>query len=260
MPIDGTIGRMELALALIAGSFIGSVLGFIGAGGAMLTVPILIYLFDFTPVHATTAALLVVFLAAAFGLIPKFKAGDVQVRIALSIWALGLVTNLGGAILAKHLSDTFIITGFAIILVLAGLSMLRAPIQNKEEKKIPLIVLVGISLVIGSMTGIFGIGGGFLAIPVLVIFFHTPQIKAAGTSLFIIAINCFTSFIGRQSLWREIDWKIPALIAIAAIIVSTIASHHASKLPVVILRKGFAILLFFIATFSLIETWFISQR
>jgi len=61
-------------------------------------------------------------------------------------------------------------------------------------------------------------------------------------------------------LWREIDWKIPALIAIAAIIVSTIASHHASKLPVVILRKGFAILLFFIATFSLIETWFISQR
>ncbi len=249
---------MELALALIAGAFIGSVLGFIGAGGAMLTVPILIYLFDFTPVHATTAALLVVFLAAAFGLIPKLKAGDVQVKVALSIWALGLVTNLGGAILAKHLSDTFIITGFALILVLAGLSMLRAPIQNEEEKKIPLIVLIGISLVIGSMTGIFGIGGGFLAIPVLVIFFHTPQIKAAGTSLFIIAINCLTSFIGHQSLWHEVNWKIPALIAIAAIIVSTFASHHASKLPVVLLRKGFAILLFSIATFSLVETWFIS--
>jgi len=249
---------MEIALALIAGSFVGSVLGFIGAGGAMLTVPILIYLFDFTPVHATTAALLVVFLAAAFGLLPKLKSGDVQVRIALSIWALGLVTNLGGAILAKHLSDTFIITGFALILTLAGASMLRAPIQNKEEKKIPLIVLIGISLVIGSMTGIFGIGGGFLAIPVLVIFFHTPQVKAAGTSLFIIAINCLTSFFGRQSIWHEIDWKIPALIAIAAIIVSTIASNYSSKVPGAILRKGFAFLLFAIAGFSIIEIWFIS--
>jgi len=249
---------MDIALALFAGIFIGAVLGFIGAGGAMLTVPILIYLFDFTPVHATTAALLVVFLAAAFGLLPKLKSGDVQVRIALSIWALGLVTNLGGAILAKHLSDTFIITGFALILTLAGASMLRAPIQNKEEKKIPLIVLIGISLVIGSMTGIFGIGGGFLAIPVLVIFFHTPQVKAAGTSLFIIAINCLTSFFGRQSIWHEIDWKIPALIAIAAIIVSTIASNYSSKVPGAILRKGFAFLLFGIAAFSIIETWFIS--
>jgi uncharacterized membrane protein YfcA len=150
---------MEIALALVAGTFIGSVLGLIGAGGAMLTVPILIYLFDFTPVHATTAALLVVFLAAAFGVIPKIKAGNVQIKIALSIWALGLVTNLGGSIIAKHLSETFIITGFALILTLAGASMLSAPIQNKEEKKIPLIVLVVISLVIGSMTGIFGIGG-----------------------------------------------------------------------------------------------------
>ena len=140
---------MEIALALFAGIFIGAVLGFIGAGGAMLTVPILIYLFDFSPVHATTAALLVVFLAAAFGLVPKIKAGDVQIKIALSIWSLGLITNLGGAIFARHLSDAFIITGFSIILILAGLSMLRAPISERSEKKIPMIALVPLSLVIG---------------------------------------------------------------------------------------------------------------
>ncbi|CAB4609919.1 MAG: TSUP family transporter [Actinobacteria bacterium] len=249
---------MEIALALFFGVFIGAVLGFIGAGGAMLTVPILIYLFDFTPVHATTAALLVVFLAAAFGLIPKFKAGDVQIKIALSIWSLGLVTNLGGAIFAKRLSDAFIVTGFAIILTLTGLSMLRAPITSKDEKKIPIIALVPLSLVIGSMTGIFGIGGGFLAIPILVIFFHTPQIKAAGTSLFIIAINCLTALFGRQSLWHEIDWKIPVLISISAIAISVFGSHHSSKVPTGILRKAFAYLLFAIAIFSIIETWLIS--
>jgi uncharacterized membrane protein YfcA len=249
---------MEIVLALLAGVFVGAVLGFIGAGGAMLTVPILIYLFDFTPVHATTAALLVVFLAAAFGLIPKLKSGDVQIKIALSIWSLGLITNLGGAILANHLSDSVIITGFAIILTLAGASMLRSPIVERSEKKIPLIALIPISLIIGSMTGIFGIGGGFLAIPVLVIFFHTPQIKAAGTSLFIIAINCLTALIGRQSLWQEIDWKIPALISISAITVSIFGSHHSSKVPTAILRKSFAYLLFAIAVFSIAETWFIS--
>ena len=249
---------MEIVLALVSGVFIGAVLGFIGAGGAMLTVPILIYLFGFTPVHATTAALLVVFLAAAFGLVPKLKSGDVQIKIALSIWSLGLITNLGGAIIAKHLSDSVIITGFAIILTLAGLSMLRSPIAEQTEKKIPLIALIPISLLIGSMTGIFGIGGGFLAIPGLVIFFHTPQIKAAGTSLFIIAINCLTALIGRQSLWHEIDWKIPALISISAITVSIFGSHHSSKVPAAILRKSFAYLLFAIAAFSIIETWIIS--
>jgi len=249
---------MEIALALLSGVFIGAVLGFIGAGGAMLTVPILIYAFNFTPVHATTAALLVVFLAAAFGLIPKLKSGDVQIKIALSIWSLGLITNLGGAVIAKRLSDSFIITGFAIILTLTGLSMLRSPITERSEKKIPMIALVPLSLVIGSMTGIFGIGGGFLAIPILVIFFHTPQIKAAGTSLFIIAINCLTALIGRQSLWSEIDWKIPVIISISAIIISIFGSHHSSKVPTAILRKSFAYLLFAIAAFSIAETWFIS--
>jgi uncharacterized membrane protein YfcA len=249
---------MDIALALIAGVFIGAVLGFIGAGGAMLTVPVLLYAFNFTPVHATTAALLVVFLAAAFGLIPKLKSGDVQIKIALSIWSLGLITNLGGAIVARHLSDAFIITGFAIILTLAGLSMLRSPINERSEKKIPIIALVPLSLVIGSMTGIFGIGGGFLAIPILVIFFHTPQIKAAGTSLFIIAINCLTALIGRQSLWSEIDWKIPIIISISAIIISIFGSHHSAKVPTAILRKSFAYLLFAIAIFSVVETWFIS--
>ncbi len=248
---------MDIALSLTAGAFIGAVLGFIGAGGAMLTVPILIYLFDFSPVHATTAALLVVFLAAAFGLVPKIKTGDVQIKIALSIWALGLVTNLGGAILAKHLSDTFIITGFSLILIAAGLSMLRSPIKEEEEKRIPLAKLILLSLVIGSMTGIFGIGGGFLAIPVLVIFFHTAPAKAAGTSLLIIAINCLTSFIGHQSLWHEVDWKIPLIISASAVTVSILSSQHSSKIPSVILRKGFAVLLFAIAAFSIIETWFI---
>ena len=247
-----------ISLALLAGAFVGAVLGLIGAGGSMLTVPILIYLFGFSPVNATTASLVVVFLAAASGLVAKIKSGAVQVKIALAIWALGLVTNLGGAIIARHLSDAFIVTGFAFILVAAGLSMLRAPASDVAEKKITPIALLLLSLVIGALTGIFGIGGGFLAIPVLVIFFHTPQVKAAGTSLLIIAINCLTALLGRQATWGEIDWTIPAAISVSAIAVSVLSSHHAAKLPNKTLRQGFAGLLFVIAAFTLIETWIIA--
>jgi uncharacterized membrane protein YfcA len=246
---------MEIALALIAGVSIGAVLGFIGAGGAMLTVPILIYVFSFTPVHATTAALLVVFLAAAFGLVPKIKAGDVQIKIALSIWSLGLITNLGGAIVARHLSDAFIITGFSIILILAGLSMLRAPVSERSEKKIPIIALVPLSLVIGSMTGLFGIGGGFLAIPVLVLFFQVPQNKAAGTSLLIITLNSIIAFLGHYKIWPEVNWTVPIAMAVSAVVISQIASGKSAGVSPTILKRAFAVLLFSISAITILNAW-----
>ena len=129
---------MEIIWALLAGSFIGSVLGFIGAGGAMISVPILIYLFNFTPKHATVAALAIVFLAAFSAVIPKLRRREVLVREALLVWSIGLVTNLGGAIIAKHLSDNFILSGFALILTLAGLSMLRPQVTQMLKRRFQL--------------------------------------------------------------------------------------------------------------------------
>jgi len=90
---------MEIVAGIIAGGFIGAVLGFIGAGGAMITVPILLYIFDFTPQTATTAALAVVLTAAISGLLPKIKSKEVLFRETLIIWALGLTTNITFAIL-----------------------------------------------------------------------------------------------------------------------------------------------------------------
>jgi len=176
---------MEILGALIAGSFIGAVLGFVGAGGAMLSVPILIYGFGFDPNEATTAAIAVVFLAAASGVIPKARTKQVLYRDALVIWAIGLITNLGFSSIADKLPDAFITSGLAVVLVVAGASMLRPP-KLEEHKRMPIPVLIFMSLVIGSITGLFGIGGGFIALPVLVLFFGTPQVVAAGTALFII--------------------------------------------------------------------------
>jgi len=153
---------MEIIGGLLAGAFIGAVLGFIGAGGAMLSVPILLYIFNFTPQAATTAAIAVVLSAAISGLLPKIKSKEVLFKEASIIWALGLVTNIGFSIVAHRLSDEVITTGFSFVLLTAGTMMLIKPIAG-TEKKVPFFWLVVISLVIGSMTGLFGIGGGLLA-------------------------------------------------------------------------------------------------
>ena len=248
---------MEIIGGLIAGGFIGAVLGFIGAGGAMLTVPILLYIFDFTPQTATTAALAVVLTAAISGLLPKIKSKEVLFREAFIIWALGLSTNIGFSILVYRLSDSVLTTGLALVLVTAGMTMLIKPIAG-TEKKIPFLWLILISLIIGMITGLFGIGGGFLAIPILVLFFKVPQGKAAGTSLAIIAINSITAFFGHYRSWDDVNWTVPLAMAVAAVTVARIASIKSGQVNPTLLRKAFAILLFSIAIFTLIQTWVIA--
>ena len=248
---------MEIIAGLIAGGFIGAVLGFIGAGGAMLSVPILLYVFDFTPQTATTAALAVVLTAAISGLLPKIKSKEVLFREAFIIWALGLTTNITFSILAYRLSNSVLTTGLALVLIVAGSSMLIKPIAG-TEKRVPLAWLILISLVIGMLTGLFGIGGGFLAIPILVLFFKVPQGKAAGTSLAIIAINSITAFFGHNRSWDDVDWKIPLVMAVAAVIVARLASIKSGQLNPALMKKGFAILLYSIAVFTLLQTWVIA--
>ena len=245
---------MEIIGALIAGGAIGAVLGFVGAGGAMLSVPILMYGFGFDAKSATTAALAIVFLAALSGAIPKARKGQILYRDALVIVGLGLTTNVGFATIADDLSDSFISTGFALVLILAGLSMLRNP-KFSEQTRMPVSVLIVISLVIGSITGLFGIGGGFLAIPVLVLFFGTPQAIAAGTSLLIIALNSLISFLGHYALWNSVEWHIPIFIGGAAVVVAQVASHYSAKTTPDTLRKAFAYLLLAISVFTIAQTW-----
>jgi len=245
---------MEIIGGLLAGAFIGAVLGFIGAGGAMLSVPILLYIFDFTPQAATTAALAVVLAAAISGLLPKIKSKEVLFREASVIWALGLVTNIGFSVIAHRLSDSVITTGFAIVLVVAGTSMLIKPIAG-TEKKVPLFWLVVISLVIGSITGLFGIGGGFLAIPILVLFFKNPQGKAAGTSLAIIALNSITAFFGHYQSWPDVTWTVPIAMALSAVVIARFASIKSGQVNPAILKKAFAYLLYSIAILTIAQTW-----
>lgn len=132
---------------------------------------------------------------------------------------------------------------------------MRGPVKADVEKRMPVGVLIVIALTIGALTGIFGIGGGFLAIPILVLFYNTPQNKAAGTSLLIISINSLTSFVGHHAVWHEVKWGIPIGIGAVAVVVSLIASHNTKHVPVLLLRRAFAYLLFALSIFTIAKTW-----
>jgi uncharacterized membrane protein YfcA len=249
---------VEIALALASGVAIGSILGFVGAGGSMVAVPILIYIFGMTPVQATTASLIIVFSGALSGVISKLRAQEVLIRESFVIWAIGLATNFGGAYILPSLPTSLVLTGFSLVLIGAGASMLlRAP-KADSERRISPIALVFISLLIGALTGLFGIGGGFLAIPILVLFYNVAPAKAAGTSLFIITINTLTGFFAHYRHWDEVNWTHPILIALTAVLISRLASKRSSRVRPETLKRAFAYTVFAIAAFTLIDTWLLS--
>ena len=247
---------MEILGAVATGVLIGSILGLIGAGGAMITIPILIYGFDFKPSSATTAALAIVLSTAIAALIHRAKQGEILYKEGLVIWSLGLSTNLAASIIAHKLPDQALETGVAIIMFAAGYSLSRKS-DTRAHTRISTPYLVALSLVIGLVTGFFGIGGGFIVIPVLVLAFGTPVPVAAGTSLFVIAINSLTALIGHFQSWDEVSWTIPAFITATALVVATVASRLQEKVDQTLLKKSFTALLYGVAIFTLIQAWFI---
>ncbi|MEY4419222.1 MAG: hypothetical protein RIR15_544 [Actinomycetota bacterium] len=106
---------MEIIGGLLAGAFIGAVLGFIGAGGAMLSVPILLYIFGFSAIPATTGALAIVLSASLAGALPKARAKEILYRDAIVIWSLGLVTNLAAFLTAIVNGARFKVTTFVVL-------------------------------------------------------------------------------------------------------------------------------------------------
>ncbi|MFT6921768.1 MAG: putative membrane protein YfcA [Crocinitomicaceae bacterium] len=201
---------------------IGLVLGLIGGGGSILTVPILVYILSLDPVTATAYSLFVVGSAALVGAIINARKGmvDFKTGIIFAIPALIAVFltrkfvipaipdelfAIGDFMLTK---DIAIMVFFALIMLIAAYFMIKGGEESskKEEAVVynyPLIIIEGI--VVGFLTGIVGAGGGFLIIPALVLFAKLPMKKAVATSLMIIAIKSLIGFLGDvQNL--DIDW------------------------------------------------------
>ncbi len=239
----------------IGALFVGIVLGLIGGGGSILTVPVMVYLFSLNPVAATGYSLFVVGTTALFGAVRNMKKKLVDFKTAL-IFATP-------AFIAVYLTRRFVLPAipemlfdigdfeftksiaimifFAVVMLAASITMIRNKNTEPEEgKKVtynyPLIILQGVFL--GFVTGAVGAGGGFLIIPALVLLAKLPMKKAVATSLLIIAVNSLIGFTGDLST-LEIDWKF--LLIFTAI--SIVGIFMGVKLSTFIdgkkLKKGF---------------------
>jgi uncharacterized membrane protein YfcA len=210
-------------IGLFLALFIGVTLGTIGAGGAILTITVLVYILDFSPIEATTYSLVIVGISAFVGSIDYFRKGLVDIKKGLffSFPAFVMVFIMRRYVLPSlpeviyqssslTLSkDLMVMVIFALLMIGASYSMIvsrkRAIELTKQKVNYWLIFIEG--LIVGALTGFVGAGGGFMIIPALVLFAKLPMKKAVGTSLVIITINSAFGAIGDFSAGVEMDWN-----------------------------------------------------
>ncbi|MDH4070387.1 MAG: sulfite exporter TauE/SafE family protein, partial [Ignavibacteria bacterium] len=204
----------------LAAVMIGVTLGLIGAGGSILTVPVLVYLMAVEPVLATSYSLFVVGLTALVGSIQYMRQGLVLYRTAVlfSIPAFAGVF-LSRALILPSIPDPIVTVGesvmtkdlgvmllFAVLMVLASVSMIRKKEERPESTQEAARWKIWVDgFVVGILTGLVGAGGGFLIIPALVVLAKVPMKAAVGTSLLIIAVKSLLGFTGDYAL-EGIDW------------------------------------------------------
>lgn len=242
-------------LGYLGALLIGVVLGLIGGGGSILTVPVLVYLLMLNPVTATAYSLFVVGAASLVGAVKNMhkKMVDYRTAVIFSIPAFIAVyitrkyivpaipehlVTMGGFQLTK---DIGIMLFFAFIMILASVSMIREqkekPVPTERVKfNYPLILIEG--FVVGILTGLVGAGGGFLIIPALVLLAKLPMKKAVATSLLIIAVKSLIGFIGDvENL--EIDWIFLLIFTGLSVIGIFIGIYLNRFIPGQKLKKGF---------------------
>ena len=247
--------EINSVLGYVGALIVGLVLGLIGGGGSILTVPVLVYLIGLNPITATAYSLFIVGITSIFGTFQNFKKKfvDVKTAIIFSIPAFiavyltrrflmpaipEVVFTIGGFNISKN---TFIMVFFAIIMLLASISMIMKRKNKKVEGEIivynyPFIAIEGI--VVGVLTGLVGAGGGFLIIPALVVLAKLPMKKAIGTSLLIIAVKSLIGFLGDLHN-LEIDWIFLILFTMVSIIGIFIGVYISKFISSKKLKKGF---------------------
>ncbi|MGJ5640696.1 sulfite exporter TauE/SafE family protein [Formosa sp. S-31] len=210
-------------LGYVGALVIGLVLGLTGGGGSILTVPILVYLLGINPITATAYSLFVVGTSASFGAFKNFQKGLVDLKIA-AVFAIPAFTmvyitrkyligaipevifEFGGYAFTK---DIAIMVLFAIMMVIASVTMLKPKSRDEEEetkkRRLSNLLILNQAIVIGFFTGLVGAGGGFIIIPALIVLGNLSMKKAVGTSLFIISVNSLIGFIGDIGN-INIDW------------------------------------------------------
>lgn len=266
---------MEI-IGYVASLAIGISLGLIGGGGSILTVPVLVYLLGVEPVAATAYSLFIVGFTSLVGSVPKYKSGDINIKTAvvfgipsiLAVYAtrafiVPAIPNqlfvVGSFVLTKSLLMMLI---FAVLMIFASVSMIRDKgkvdelTEGKQHFNYPLILVEG--LVVGTLTGLVGAGGGFLIIPALVILSKLPMKQAVGTSLLIIAAKSLIGFTGDLGK-TQMDWQLLIVVTSLAIGGIFLGSKLSKRIHANSLKKGFGWFVLVMGIYIIFKELFLSS-
>ncbi|CAL9625617.1 sulfite exporter TauE/SafE family protein [Streptomyces althioticus] len=243
-----------LLLALAAGALTGLALGALGGGGSILAVPALIYLLGLSPVAATTASLLIVAVTSFSALLAHSRDGHVRLRTGLLFAAAGIGPAMLGAGLSGHLPAAALTAGFAVVAAVAALRMLRGTPPDEPPAGPPRPGrAAGAGAGLGTVTGVLGVGGGFLAVPALVHGVGLRMREAVGTSLLVITVNALAALLLRADTLEGLDWSVVGPFTGAAVLGALDGRRLSAKLSGSALRRTFAVTLLAVAAVMLID-------
>ena len=250
---------MELLGAVLA-VLIGLTLGLLGAGGSILTVPVLVYVLGIATKPAIAMSLPIVGTTSLVGAIGHWRAGNVELRTAVSFGAIAMVGSYAGARLSTLMSGGAQLALLGAVMFGAAFSMLRgaatpstpSPVRSFPTTPRHRALLAATALGVGVLTGLVGIGGGFLIVPALVLLAHVPMKHAVGTSLVVIAMNAASGALGYAGQF-EARWSFVLSfsgLAIAGILAGTWLVRFVSQGA---LRRAFAVFLLGLGTLILFQ-------
>jgi uncharacterized membrane protein YfcA len=248
-------------LGYVFALLVGLSLGVLGGGGSVLTVPIFVYVMGFPAKQAIAMSLPVVGATSLAGAVGHWRTGNFDLRAGLIFGALAMVGARVGAALASRVSGALQLTLLGLVMIVAAVLMLRR--REAEETSTPApsrrvrgaartAAVAGVGLGVGVLTGLVGVGGGFLFVPALVLLGRLNVKVAIGTSLFVIAASTVAGFLGYRGHVR-VPWSVVATFTAVALVGLVSGTRLVPRLSSQALRRLFAYFLIVMAAFILYQ-------
>lgn len=250
-----------MILAAIFAIFVGLLMGLLGGGGSILTVPVLVYLLDFDAKNAIVTSLIIVAFTSLIAMISYAKRGCVCWKTGLAFSTTGILGAFLGGRISAYIPDEILLLLFALIMLIASFYMLRRDAHVSRNiplrdglcpEQLPLLAIFFDGFMVGGITGLVGVGGGFLLVPALSFLVGIPMHAAIGTSLLIVTLQSTAALAGHAE-HIDIDLTLVVLFSGLTVFGSLIGSSLSHKISGTILKKAFGIFVLAIACFMIFQ-------
>lgn len=253
-----------MTLTIGLAGVVGILLGLMGGGGSIVTVPLLMYVGGMEARAAIGVSLLVIGVGSMAALVPHAIGGHVRWRVGAIFGGAGMVGAFLGGRVARFIPEALLIGAFGVMMVFTAVALFRCRTCDGGESpqnKGPAagkgrLLLQGLG--VGLLTGLVGVGGGFLIVPILILFSRLPTRAAVGTSLMVISLNSLAGFTGHAAAFNS-DLGLVIWLVGACATGSVIGSVFADAIPQRILRRGFAAMVMTIAVVGFLGPTLLGQ-